>query len=223
MQYYTAELHLCQVILFDHKPSIQHPRHDSPFQIKILRIGLTAARTLLDFYIALPLRQEMAFNNTGWVQLGFAVTLACKLVVTAADPSIHPHTMDLTRALNLSAMLSRCVLRIQALVTSQIDARGDCDVFYNYEKRLKRAQWWFESRSLSRSQQQLNESLPVGAGEASSTRNTGIAEIPAEEELNGYAAVPRDDFDFQWPGLSPSAAFDDMFADWMTQGSTGFG
>ncbi|KAL4971317.1 hypothetical protein BDW66DRAFT_165454 [Aspergillus desertorum] len=222
MQYHTAELYLCQVTLFDHKPSAQHPRHDSPFQIKTLRMGLTAARTLLDFYIALPLRQEVAFNNAGWVQLGFAVTLACKLVVAAADPLIHPHTADLTRALNLSTMLSRCILRIQALVTSQMDARGDRDVFYHYEKRLKRAQWWFESQSLSRSQQQLNESLPAGTGEASSTRNTGIAEIPADEELSGYAPVPRDDFDFQWAGLFPSPALDDMFAGWIAQGSTGF-
>ncbi|PYI14634.1 hypothetical protein BO99DRAFT_406492 [Aspergillus violaceofuscus CBS 115571] len=224
MQYHTVELYLCQVTLFDHKPSAQRPRHDSPFPIEALRMGLTAARTLLDFYISLPLRREVAFNNAGWVQLGFVVTLACKLAVAAADPHIHPHMADLTRALDLSTMLSRCILRIQALVTSQMDARGDRDVFYHYEKRLKRAQWWFESRSLSRSQQQRNEPLPVaGAGEASSPRNARIAEIPAEEEFQGgYAAVSGDGFDFQWPGLFPSPTFDDMFADWMVQGSSGF-
>ncbi|RAK81768.1 Zn(II)2Cys6 transcription factor [Aspergillus fijiensis CBS 313.89] len=217
MQYHTAELYLCQVTLFDYKPRSQHRQHDSPFQIEALRLGLTAARTLLEFYVSLPLRQEVAFNNAGWVQLGFAVTLACKLVVAAADPLIHPHTVDLTRALNLSNMLSRCTIRIQALITSQMDARGDRDVFYHHEKRLKRAQWWFESRSLSRSQPL--ECLPAAVDPSS---RASISHTSPEEEVNGYGAVSREGFDFQWPGLFPSPAFDDMFADWIAQGSTGF-
>ncbi|KAF4233514.1 hypothetical protein CNMCM8980_010237 [Aspergillus fumigatiaffinis] len=217
MQFHTVELYLCQVILFDYKPSAQHPRHDSPFQVESLRMGLTAARTLLEFYISLPLHREVAFNNAGWIQLGFAVTLACKLVVAASEPSIHPHTADLTRALNLSNMLSRCVLRIQALVTSHLDARGDRDVFYHYEKRLNRARWWFESRTLSRSQQ--NESFAVAMDGSS---DPSIAQMPSEEELEGYPTIPRDEFDFQWPGLFPSPAFDDLFAGWMTQGPAAF-
>ncbi|PYI31468.1 hypothetical protein BP00DRAFT_370740 [Aspergillus indologenus CBS 114.80] len=217
MQYHTVELYLCQVTLFDHKPRSEHHQHDSPFQIEALRLGLTAARTLLEFYVSLPLRQEVAFNNAGWVQLGFAVTLACKLVVAAADPRIHPHTVDLTRALNLSNMLSRCIIRIQALITSQMDARGDRDVFYHYEKRLKRAQWWFESRSLSRSQP--IECLPAAVDPSSSAN---ISHALPEEELSGYGTVSREGLDFQWPGLFPSPAFDDMFADWIAQGSTGF-
>ncbi|KAF4160816.1 hypothetical protein CNMCM6936_003771 [Aspergillus lentulus] len=217
MQFHTVELYLCQVILFDYKPSAQHPRHDSPFQVESLRMGLTAARTLLEFYISLPLRREVAFNNAGWIQLGFAVTLACKLVVAASEPSIHPHTADLTRSLNLSNMLSRCVLRIQALVTSHMDARGDRDVFYHYEKRLIRAQWWFENRTLSRSQQ--NESFTVAMDGSS---DPSIAQMPSEEGLEGYPTIPRDEFDFQWPGLFPSPAFDDLFAGWMTQGPAAF-
>lgn len=217
MQFHTVELYLCQVILFDYKPSGQHPRYDYPFQIEALRMGLTAARTLLEFYISLPLRREVAFNNAGWIQLGFAVTLACKLVVAASEPSIHPHTVDLTRALNLSNLLSRCVLRIQALVTSQLDARGDRDLFYHYEKRLRRAQWWFESRALSRSQQ--TESFGVALD---GTPTTDISQMPSDEGLQGYPTVSFDDFDFQWGGLFPSPGFDDLFAGWMAPGPATF-
>ncbi|RAL13912.1 fungal specific transcription factor domain-containing protein [Aspergillus homomorphus CBS 101889] len=212
MQFQTVELYLCQVILFDYKPSAQHPRHDSPFQIEALRMGLTAARTLLEFYISLPLRREVAFNNANWVQLGFAVTLACKLVVTASEPSIYPHTADLTRALNLSNMLRRCVLRIQALVTSLMDARGDRDVFYHYGKKLKQAQWWFESRILSRSSQ--NESFPAAVYSSADMSDSQAT----REELDDYPAIPGAEVDFQWPGLFPNT-YDDLFGGWMAQGS----
>jgi hypothetical protein len=65
------------------------------------------------------------------------VALACKLMVAASEPSIHPYTADLTREMNLSNMLNRCVLRIQALVTSYLDAESDLNGFYRYEEQLK--------------------------------------------------------------------------------------
>ncbi|KAJ5655360.1 hypothetical protein N7507_007310 [Penicillium longicatenatum] len=63
--------------------------------------------------------------------------------------SFNSHKADLCRALDISNILRRCILRIQALVTADMDASGDRDVFYHYEKRLKRAQWWFENKALS--------------------------------------------------------------------------
>ena len=173
-------------------------------------MGLAAAKTLLDFYICLPLRCDLAFNNATWIQLGFAVILACKLVITAMEPSVHPHTAELCCALDISNVLSRCILRIQALITSDMDASGDRDVFYHFEKRLKRIQWWFENRALSG---RNNEPSQLGAQLAE-----GVT--PSPGGVNPYidaSQPPLDGLDtqFQWPGLFPGLSIDDTFVDWM--------
>ncbi|EPS27735.1 hypothetical protein PDE_02679 [Penicillium oxalicum 114-2] len=218
MQFHAMELFFCQVFLFDVKPTSQHPRHYSPFQVDIVRMGLTAARTMLEFYTSLPLRREVTFNNAAWIQLGFAVTLACKLVIAASEPSIRRITADLVAALNLSNTLSRCILRIQALVTSQIDAKGDRDVFYHYEKRFKRAQWWFESRVLSQLKQDETSTTPM-----TEPSRVGASQVPSQDGVQGYYPSFNDDFDFQWPGVFPSPVFEDLFGGWTEQNSTTYG
>jgi hypothetical protein len=210
MQFYTAQLYLCQVTVIDHNPSSQNLHYEASFQIDALRMGLSAAKMLMDFYISLPLGCDAKFNNVGWVQLGFAVTLACKLVVAASEPAIHPHTADLCGALDLSNVLKRCVLRIQALITSNVDASGDRDVFCHYEKRLKRVQWWFENRMLSASSNDYShDRADLARGNLAST----------EDATHGVKVFQStmDDLDsfIQWPGFFPDAAIDDMYIDWM--------
>lgn len=65
MQFYTVEMYLCQITLFDYKPGAQALRHESSFQIELLRTGLTAARTLFHFYTCLPLGSDAKFPNVG--------------------------------------------------------------------------------------------------------------------------------------------------------------
>ncbi|GLA17725.1 hypothetical protein AnigIFM62618_004873 [Aspergillus niger] len=218
MQYYTAELYLCQISLFDHKPSTQSPRREVPFQIEALRMGLIAAKALLDHYVCLPLRSEMAFNNAIWIQIGFALTLACKLVVAASEPSIQPHTAELCRALDISSMLSRCILRIQALVTSSLDASGDRDVFYHYEQRLKRVQWWFENRMLSKNKNNSVQPAvqPTDDMSSSTAENSHVesSQLPLDG-LNDYTMIPPEVYDMQWPGFFPDATIDEILVDWM--------
>ncbi|PWY94489.1 hypothetical protein BO94DRAFT_531461 [Aspergillus sclerotioniger CBS 115572] len=220
MQFYTAELYLCQITLFDHRPSAQKLQFDSSFQIEALRMGLAAAKALLDHHLGLPLRNEVAFNNAMWIQIGFALTLACKLVVAGSEPSAHPHTAELCRALDISNTLSRCILRIQALVTTSMDATGDRDVFYHYEKRLKRVQWWFETRALSGPK---NDSFQLSTQPADRTgppSGDGVSYVESSQpldELNDYPLIPREAYDIQWPGFFPDATIDDLFVDWMAQ------
>jgi hypothetical protein len=217
MQFYTVEMYLCQITLFDHKPGAQPLRHESSFQIEVLRMGLTAAKTLLHFYTCLPLGCDAKFPNVGWVQLGFAVTLACKLVVAASKPSVHPHTVDLCRALDISNTMRQCILRIQALITSDMDASGDRDVFFHYEKRLKRVQWWFESQAIpgpnndySHHDASLAEGINLPAGDPGHCVDT------LQPTLNG-----PDNY-IQWPGFFPDTAIDEIYIDWIAQSTTSF-
>ncbi|OQE01924.1 hypothetical protein PENSOL_c003G10580 [Penicillium solitum] len=217
MQFYTVAMYLCQVTLFDHKPGAQPPHHELSFRIEALRMGLSAAKTLLHFYMCLPLGDDAKFNNVGWVQLGFAVTLACKLVVAASEPSIHPHTVDLCCALDISNTIKQCIIRIQALITSDMDESGDRDVFFHYEKRLKRVQWWFESRIISGPSTahsyhdaQLTEGIDSSTGDASHCVGA------LQPTLNGL------DNHFQWLDFFPDTAVDEMYVDWMAHPTTSF-
>lgn len=228
MHFYTAELYLCQLSLFDHKPNTPSRKLDPSFHIQVLCVGLKAAKCCLDFYVSLPLRAEMVINNTWWVQIGFVLTLACKLVITACEPSVYPHTVELCRSLDLSSLLNKCILRIQALITSHMDTSGDRDVFYHYEKRTKRVQWWFESRKLTISNNTTtNYATPQSNGtyEAILPLNTGENYFGASNIVNDYsqttpaldAVLQQDLFDVQWPTFFPDAAFDQTFGDWVTQ------
>ncbi|CAI7573003.1 unnamed protein product [Penicillium glandicola] len=212
MQFYTVEMYLCQITLFDHKPGAEALPHESSFQIEVLRMGLTAAKTLLDFYVHLPLGYDVKFHNVGWVQLGFAATLACKLVVAASEPSVHPHTADLSSALDISNTLKQCIVRVQALITSAMDDSGDRDVFFHYEKRLKRVQWWFESRMISGPNNEYShQDVQLAQGINSSAEKASHCVDSLQPSLNDSANY------FHWPGFFPDTAIDDMYIDWMAQ------
>lgn len=175
-------------------------------------MGLAVSKTLLEHYVSLPLGHDVAFNNTIWVQLGFASTLACKLSVAAMGPSVHSHTLELCGALDISNILSRCILRVQALVTSDMDAFGDRDVFYHYEKRLKRVKWWFENRALSGSNNDPStHGTQLQPGVDSST-------MSASQHLDvSYPSMDVFDLYLQWPGLFPDASVEGHFVDWVGQ------
>ncbi|KAJ5778799.1 hypothetical protein N7520_002045 [Penicillium odoratum] len=215
--FHAVQLCLCQISVFDHNLNAQSMHHSLPYQIDALRMGLVVSKTLLEFYISLPLRHDVAFNNAIWVQLGFAATLACKLSVAAMRPSVHPHTFDLCRAFDISKFLSRCILRIQALVTPDMDASGDRDVFYHYEKRLKRVQWWFGNRALcGLNNDSSKHDIPLGESLSSST--------VAESQYLDASQPPMEVFDphLQWPGLFPDASIDELFVDWAGQTTSSF-
>ncbi|KAJ6002603.1 hypothetical protein N7451_005150 [Penicillium sp. IBT 35674x] len=210
--FHAVELCLCQIAVFDHNRNAPAVRYYSSYQIDALRMGLSASKTLLDFYIALPLRHDVAFNDVIWVQLGFAATLACKLSVAAMNPSVHPHTTELCRALGISNILSRCILRVQALVTSDMDASGDRDVFYYYERRLKRVQWCFENRALSGFN---NDSSKHGAQQPGGVDSSTMA---ASQPLDpSHPSMDFFDIYLQWPGLFSNASVDGHFIDWIGQ------
>ncbi|KAJ5814180.1 uncharacterized protein N7503_000930 [Penicillium pulvis] len=210
--FHAIELCLCQIAVFDYNRNAQSIRHYSSYQIDALHMGLAVSKTLLEFYVSLPLCHDVAFNNAIWVQLGFAATLSCKLSVAAMGPSAHSHTVELCRALDISNILSRCILRVQALVTSDMDASGDRDVFYHYERRLKRVKWWFENRTLSGSN---NDPSKHGAQLPSGVDSSTMA---ASQHL-GVSHPSMDDFDFylQWPGLFSDASVEGPFVDWVGQ------
>jgi hypothetical protein len=93
-----------------------------------------------------------------------------------------------------------------------MDASGERDVFYHYEKRLKGGQWWFENKALSG----LNNDH--GKPSVQLTEDVDISTMAANQHLD----APQPSLDFfdmylQWTGLFSDASTDERFVDWLGQ------
>jgi hypothetical protein len=155
MQYRTAELYLCQAAFF-HKTA----QLDATVQADLLCKGLSAAKSLLDFYLGLPVYAEMAFNNSEWIQISFAITVASRLAVASKHKSLDPQTRNLRQSLDLGNVIRHLSLRIGSLVTQQVDRHGSRDIFFHFEQRVRRIQSWFERFSTPSRKQRPDQQQP---------------------------------------------------------------
>lgn len=158
MLYRTTELFLCQAAFFDNNALL-----DVSFHVDLLCSGLAAAKAMLDFYLSLPVYAEMTFNNSEWIQLGFAVTVAARLTVASCHRAIDPQTRHLRQSLDLANVLRQIYLRVGALATPQVDANGNRDMFYHYGQRVRRIQSWCEHFSATATSLQLDPQLATCA------------------------------------------------------------
>ena len=243
MQYHTAELYLCQIGLIESSP--QNSAAWSPWRIELLCFGLIAAKSLLGFFLSLPLRYEMSFNNTEWVQLSFALNVAAKLSLIAneAEKAGYQQTIQLRKYLGISDVLRSLIMRIGTLISQAKDDNGDRDVFYHFEQRAKRLQEWYEAQFAFEVNETLDRRNANNEGYAS--LDNGAQGFPpmggvhqtvgpypqsaASSQMSipnsGYASkysrmpnssVPNGAFDFRLTNDFPNANIDDMIGSWMT-------
>ncbi|RYO91734.1 hypothetical protein DL763_004884 [Monosporascus cannonballus] len=139
MQYHTAEMYLCQTALFYKAVQL-----DTVLHAELLCSGLAAAKSLMDFYLSLPVYADMAFNNSEWIQISFAITVASRLSIASTHRAVDHQIRALRQSLDLSNIIRHLSLRIGALVTQQVDAQGGRDIFYHYDQRVRRMQAWYE-------------------------------------------------------------------------------
>jgi len=153
MQVHTAELYLCLIgistnpglnTLPDGLSAPPAGEQWPPWRLEFLSAGIVAAKTLLDFYLLQPLNSEMNHNNTEWIQISFALTLAARLAVLANQRQEMVH---LRSFLDMAGVLKGLLSRMQCMVTDEVDNAGDRSFFYLVERRLRRLQNWFEAQT----------------------------------------------------------------------------
>lgn len=197
MQYYTAELFLCQSALVDWSilslPSSSPPAStpsssaangsSSPLHLEVLCAGLSASKSLLDAYLSLPARAETAFNNSEWIQLSFGLTVAARLAVASTtlvvvdrssveQQQIVSTMSQLRAALSMSNALRALAQRIGALASAMSQGMtemqpGD-NVFAQYEQRVRRIKQWFDVYSAPARREQLQQLSGSGSGSTGS-------------------------------------------------------
>ncbi|KAL4960655.1 Zn(II)2Cys6 transcription factor [Aspergillus stella-maris] len=94
-----------------------------------------SAMSILNTYLQLPARDEVGFNNTQWVQMGFALLAAYRHTVATWTPE---------QTASFLSILSKLESRIGALCTLDKDANGARDVFFDFKKRVVRIKSWVE-------------------------------------------------------------------------------
>lgn len=169
-QYNSVQLFLCQAVIFEQQAPL-----DPTNQERMVHSGLCATRSLLDFYLSLPLHAERAFNNSEWIQLAFAITVGARLSVFARRTramSSGPH-QNIQTLLPLSQLLRRVSLRLGALAAFRDGPEGGKDTFRGFEKRVHRMQDWFERCSASSVFPRSASVCGGGGGEGETVRPAG--------------------------------------------------
>lgn len=143
MQFHVAEVCLYQLSLLDLGEAMPAGPSRS-WKNEMLYAGRVASEAILDVYLALPPFVETAFNNTQWIQLGFGLLVACKLVATAskAGSTADRHQLKTSWANTLTHLHTR----VEGISTPHIDSNGDRDVFSNFAQRVVAMQSWLDEQ-----------------------------------------------------------------------------
>ncbi len=219
-QYYTVELFLYQLSLLDpnSEPDPTRPFPWRPWRLEMLCAGLISARSMLSSFLSLPLDAGRALNNSQWVQIGFALTVASKLSIAATDKAVAIETLSYRQSLGISHLLTQCILRTGSLVTDFVDEDGERDVFYHYQQRAKRIQTWYES----------NIALENSVDAISNPSSPHIMPyLPMAQESNGFTndwqgypnrenSAPNETYSLEMPHYLPDATIDEIMGDWMS-------
>ncbi|DAA75819.1 TPA_exp: hypothetical protein A8136_1541 [Trichophyton benhamiae CBS 112371] len=206
MQFHTAELSLYQLSLLD-KRRQQSGSIQTTLSDDMLYAGGMAARSILELYLSLPPRSETGFNNTEWVQIGFALIVACRLASTAhaAEPAVFRRHTE-----SLSNTLTKLKMRVSELSTDTVDLNGDKDVFTNYVDRVARLQVWLDTRlektgssdiinNTASGELRTIEGTPSLENQPLAADASGVMHDFSPSDLfatmaNGYPSIEEDDF-----------------------------
>lgn len=112
--------------------------------------ALIAASSILNLYIRLPPNEEVGFNNTQWVQIGFALLVTYRHTVAASKP-------DQTAAFRDT--LSKLKSRVGALTTLDVDMNGARDAFFDFGKRVAHIENWLAGDGRQEENSHSNESF----------------------------------------------------------------
>lgn len=229
MQYHAVELNLYQIALLDRSAESEVPRliPSSTWRLDILCAGLISAKSLLSYFLSVPARNQLAFSNTEWIQIGVAMVVASKLSVATRGTTGSRETLALRDSLDLLSFVKEVVAVVGQLVTQVVDAEGRRDIFYYYWKRGKLIQCWYEKHSPKPAIVQLSLADFNGYyDDGSLPGSTNYAQqIP--QQTGDFFGLDMEDSsldnmlqaemeDIQLTGYVPKVATDGIMADWMS-------
>lgn len=159
--------------------------------------ALISASSILNTLVQLPSKEEVGFNNTQWVQIGFALLVAYRHTVIASKPEQTFAFLD---------TLSKLESRVGGLSTEEVDANGKRDVFFDFRRRVVQIQKWFDGPNKNASRSQTTSDQMPFSEDMDFDRFSGTA-VPLDATLPGEIQVP--------PDFLYSASFEEIMSEWV--------
>ncbi|KAL5354405.1 hypothetical protein ACLOAV_000494 [Pseudogymnoascus australis] len=229
MQYHAVELNLYQIALLDRSVESEVPRlvPSSAWRLDILCAGLISAKSLLSYFLSVPARTQLAFSNSEWLQIAVAMVVASKLSVATRGTTASRETLALRDSLDMLSFVKKTVAVVSQLVTQVVDADGRRDIFYDYWKRGKLIQFWYEKHSpkpanLPLPPAEFNGYYDDGSQSSSASYTTQISQQTGDFFGYDMGAANLDNMlqaemeDIQLATYVPEMAMDGIMADWMS-------
>ncbi|KAM5458448.1 hypothetical protein MaudCBS49596_000362 [Microsporum audouinii] len=214
LQFHATELSLYQLTLLE-KAGRQPGSTQTAVSDEMLCAGRIAAQSILKLYLSLPPHSETAFNNTEWVQIGFALIVTCRQAGTASTTQMTPALVRHKES--FSSTLMQLKARVSELSTDLVDLNGDRDIFSNFADRVTRLQAWFDER-LAKDPSRMDG---VALEEPRTTDPFSPDEQQLADDSNAlYGPLPSDLFtgmvnDYHSMEESFTYTIDQMLNDWM--------
>lgn len=190
MQFHTAELCLYQLSLSAiSEPVSSHTLSGQSFENEFLWAALLAAEATLNVYMSIPFGSETAFNNTQWVQIGFAMLVGSKLIYLACStPALG--TAVAQRKISWLSTLEQMRLRVNALSISEEGRKGSENVFHYFQARVVYIQKWFNRQSadtavpMAKNTHDILSDVEIQPGFLADTNFEDLFTFPQDELLN---------------------------------------
>ncbi|KAL2825081.1 hypothetical protein BDW59DRAFT_172572 [Aspergillus cavernicola] len=213
IQYHATGLCLYQLALNITSRQPQSPTHfeSHSWRDEMSVSALISASSILNMLIQLPSKAEVGFNNTQWVQVGFALLVAYRHTVAASKPDQTAAFLD---------TLSKLQARVGALSTSEVDANGARDVFFDFRNRVVQIQKWFAKLN-NREEDNSDNSRSQESFQAGDFQHTLCSEPTDFDRLvnvdaplgNVFSPLPED---LQVPhDFLISSSFEQIMGDWV--------
>ncbi|KAM5464740.1 hypothetical protein MauCBS54593_006833 [Microsporum audouinii] len=212
LQFHATELSLYQLTLLE-KTGRKPESTQAAVLDEMLCAGRIAAQSILNLYLSLPPHSETAFNNTEWVQIGFALIVTCRQASTTSTTQMTPALVRHKES--FSRTLMQLKARVSELSTDLVDLNGDKDIFSNFADRVTRLQAWFDER-LAKDPSRMDG---VALEEPRTTDAFSPDEQQLAEDSNAlYDPLPSDLFTSMvndYHSMEESFTIDQMLNDWM--------
>ncbi|KAJ6442594.1 Nicotinamidase [Purpureocillium lavendulum] len=101
-----------------------------------------AVKLIINILVTMPAGDEYGVSNIEWITMYCALSLAARLDVVAADPSVD--ATHARRALDMPHSLGQVILRLES--ASNGIPGDDCDAFSQLAQRAKRLEAWYLAR-----------------------------------------------------------------------------
>ncbi|PLB46359.1 hypothetical protein P170DRAFT_511150 [Aspergillus steynii IBT 23096] len=181
MQFHAAELCLYQIGIgstSEHLPGSTHTGPSTSRQKELSFAGLHASESLFRMYLSFPFDYGLGLNNSQWIQMGFSLLVACRMVL--ANAKVDPQASGSPR-MHWLEIISQLRDRVASLSTARVDQDSERDAFYGFSHRVSRVMSWLGSDA--------NEGVHRPRPSQSGDLNPG-AEMPEHANFHSLVEPP---------------------------------